>query len=104
MPRSTLSKRNSKRTSRKSRIYLPKPEKGVLSRFGYNSRIPAQERHLALTRAIMKNGKPDKKRTLEILRHLNLATNIQSRLSTHSIAKSNMRKDVKFLQRLYAQI
>ena len=98
-----MSRKNS-RNKGGSRKLLPRPSgKLHLTKYGYHALSDKLSRQKALRKSIKRNGKISKTKTLEVMRHLNLLTNLQSRL-TNSNAKKNMRMDVKYLQSVYANL
>ena len=89
------SKRISKRISKKS--ILPKPKKpGFLRSFGYSTKKSAEERHLALKKAI--SSLKRKKSTdpyLELSRRLVLISNFNKNITARKI----LQRDARFLRK-----
>lgn len=100
-----MSRKNSRdRSGSRTKKLLPRPSgKLHLTKYGYHALDNKLQRQKTLRKAIKRNGKISRSKTLEVLRHLNLLTNLQSRI-TNSNAKKNMRQDVKYLQTIYASL
>ena len=91
-----MSRKNSRNT-----IRLPKPSgKLHLSKYGYHVLDTELTRQKALRKAIKRNNKISNSKTLEVLRHLVLISNLQNK-TTNMHVKNRIRKDIKYLQKIY---
>lgn len=79
---------------------LPRPSGELhLRKYGYNTHSSDLGRHRQLMSAVRGNGKTVKpEKVLEVMRHLNLLTNLQGETRA---AKSIMREDVEYLKAKY---